>query len=351
MSREQQIKSWLVGIIVFLALLFVLRSVLLPFVAGMAVAYCLDPFADKLETLGCSRTIATALIMLGFLVVIILVLILLFPLLQSQILRFISRTPQYMELFRTFLAPLIEQIQANLSSSDMETLQKAAGTYASDILKELTNVVKGVVGGGAAIFEIISLMIITPVVSFYLIRDWDLVVKKIDGWLPLDAAPTIREQIKEIDQTIAGFVRGQSSVCLTLAIFYAVGLTFAGLEFGLLVGIGAGIISFIPYLGAAIGMAVGVGIAFAQYDILGPVVAVAAIFIVGQTLESYYLTPKLVGEKVGLHPVWLIFALMAGGALFGFLGVLLAIPVGAVIGVLIRFSISRYLESSLYKKH
>jgi predicted PurR-regulated permease PerM len=351
MSREQQIKSWLVGIVVFLALLFLLRSVLLPFVAGMAVAYFLDPFADKLEAWGCSRTLATALIMLGFSVVIVLVLILLFPLLQSQILRFISRVPQYMELFRTFLAPLIEQVQANLSSGDMETLQKAAGTYASDILKGLTGVLKGVVGGGAAVFEIISLMIITPVVSFYLIRDWDLIIKKINGWLPQDAAPTIREQAQEIDRTIAGFVRGQSSVCLTLAIFYAVGLTFAGLEFGLLVGIGAGIISFIPYLGAAIGMAVGVGIAFAQYDILGPVIAVAVIFVIGQTAESYYLTPKMVGEKVGLHPVWLIFALMAGGSLFGFLGVLLAIPIAAIIGVLIRFSISRYLESSLYKKH
>ena len=351
MSREQQIKSWLVGIFIFLALLFLLRSVLLPFVAGMAIAYSLDPFADRLEAWGCSRTISTALIMLSFGIFIILVLILLFPMLQSQILLFIARMPQYIELFRTFLAPLIEQIQANLSPGDMETLQKAAGTYASDILKGLTSIVKGVIGGGAAIFEIISLVIVTPVVSFYLIRDWDLIIKKIDGWLPLNAAPTIREQIKEIDRTIAAFVRGQSSVCLTLAIFYAAGLTFAGLEFGLLVGVGAGIISFIPYLGAAIGMVVGVGIAVAQYDVLGPIILVTIIFIVGQTAESYYLTPKMVGKQVGLHPVWLIFALMAGGSLFGFLGVLLAIPVTAVIGVLIRFAISRYLESPLYKKY
>lgn len=351
MSREQQIKSWLVGIIVFLALLFLLRSVLLPFVAGMAVAYFLDPLADKLETWGCSRTIATTLIVLGFSVIIVLVLILLFPLLQSQVLRLISRAPHYTDIFRIFLAPLIEQIQANLSSGDMESLQKAAGTYATDILRWLTSVVKGVVGGGAAIIEVISLVVITPIVSFYLLRDWDIIVKKVDGWLPQDAAVTIREQFSEVDRTIAAFVRGQSSVCLVLAIFYACGLAIAGLEFGLLVGIGAGAISFIPYLGAAIGMVVGVGIAFAQYDVLAPIIAVAAIFILGQTAESYYLTPKLVGNKVGLHPVWLIFALMAGGSLFGFLGILLAIPVTAVIGVLTRFILSRYLESTLYKKH
>ena len=351
MSREPQIKGWLIGIVVFLALLFLLRSVLLPFVAGMAVAYFLDPLADKLEIWGCSRSIATALIVIGFLVVIILVLILLFPLLQSQVLQLISRVPHYTEIFRTFLAPLIEQIQANLSSRDMESLQKAAGTYATDILRWLTSIVKGVVGGGAAIIEIISLMVITPIVSFYLLRDWDIIVKKVDGWLPQDAAVTIREQFTEVDQTIAAFVRGQSSVCLALAIFYAFSLTIAGLEFGLLVGIGAGAISFIPYLGAAVGMVVGVGIAFAQYDVLAPIIAVAAIFIFGQTAESYYLTPKLVGNKVGLHPVWLIFALMAGGSLFGFLGVLLAIPVTAVIGVLTRFLLSRYLESTLYKKH
>lgn len=349
MSKEQQIKSWLVGIIVFLALLFLLRSVLLPFVAGMAVAFFLDPVADKLESLGCSRTIATTLITGAFFVVIILFLMLLFPLLQSQVLKFVSRAPKYVDLLQIFLAPMIEQVQSSLSPGDVETLQKAAGTYASDVLKWVTSVFKGLVGGGAAVFEVLSLTIITPVVSFYLLRDWDTIVNKVDSWLPRDPAPTIREQLTEIDKTIAGFVRGQSSVCLILATYYAIGLTIAGLEFGLLVGIGAGLISFIPYIGAAIGLAVGVGIAFAQFDSILPIVVVAGIFAVGQTAESYFLTPKLVGERVGLHPVWLIFALMAGGALFGFTGVLLAIPVAAVIGVLVRFSLSRYLESTLYK--
>jgi predicted PurR-regulated permease PerM len=349
LTREQQIKSWLIGIVVFLALLFLLRSVLLPFVAAMAVAYFLDPLADKLESWGCSRSIATTLITAAFFLVVILILMLLFPLLQSQVLRFVSRVPKYMELFQTFIAPMVEQVQSSLSSGDVKTLQKAAGTYATDVFKWLTSVVKGLVGGGVAVFEVLSLIIITPVVSFYLLRDWDVIVNKVDGWLPQDAAPTIREQLSEIDKTIAGFVRGQSSVCLTLATFYAIGLTLAGLEFGLLVGIGAGLISFIPYIGAAIGLAVGVGIAFAQFDTLWPIILVAGIFVVGQTAESYFLTPKLVGEKVGLHPVWLIFALMAGGALFGFTGVLLAIPVAAVIGVLVRFSLTRYLESGLYK--
>ena len=162
------------------------------------------------------------------------------------------------------------------------------------------------------------------------------------------AAPAIREQMRAIDDTIAGFVRGQASVCLVLAAYYGTALSMIGLESGLLVGLGTGAISFIPYLGAATGLAIGVGIALVQFSDWLPIGGVALIFIIGQTVESYVLTPRLVGDRIGLHPVWIIFALLAGGALLGFTGVLLAVPVAAVIGVLIRFGLSRYLESPLY---
>jgi len=198
---------------------------------------------------------------------------------------------------------------------------------------------------------VLSLIVITPVVAFYLLRDWDRIVERFDSYLPRDAAPTIREQMRAIDTTIAGFVRGQATVCLALAVWYGAALTVVGLKSGLLVGLGAGAISFIPYLGAATGLAVAVAIAWVQFASWPMVAVVAVVFVVGQLAESYVLTPRLVGDRIGLHPVWIIFALLAGGALFGFTGVLLAVPVAAVIGVLIRFGLKRYLASPLYTGH
>ena len=198
--------------------------------------------------------------------------------------------------------------------------------------------------GGLALFKLASLLIITPVVSFYLLRDWDRIIAHMNSLLPPGHASTIRGLTAEIDDTIAGFVRGQANVCLILGFYYGIALSLAGLESGLLVGFGAGLISFIPYVGASVGLVVGVAIAIAQFSDWLPVFLVAVIFIVGQVAESYVLTPKLVGDRVGLHPVWIIFALLAGGALFDFTGVLLAVPAAAVIGVLARFGQARYLE-------
>ena len=207
----------------------------------------------------------------------------------------------------------------------------------------------GLWSGGVAFLHLLSLVIITPVVAFYLVRDWDRIVAHVDSLLPVTAAPTIREQVGKIDSTISAFVRGQATVCLVLAATYAVALTLIGLPFGLLVGIGAGLISFIPYIGASVGLIVGLAIAYAHFDQWAPIVGVAAVFLAGQTAESYVLTPRLVGDRVGLHPVWIMFALLAGGALFGFTGVLLAVPAAAVIGVLVRFAIARYRDSDLYR--
>jgi predicted PurR-regulated permease PerM len=198
---------------------------------------------------------------------------------------------------------------------------------------------------------VLSLIIITPIVAFYLLRDWDAITAKVDSWLPRQNAPTIREQFLAIDGTIAGFVRGQSTVCLVLAALYGISLTVIGLKSGLMVGIGAGLISFVPYLGAAMGMVIGVGIAIVQFPEWTTIAIVGGVFLFGQTLESYVLTPRLVGDRVGLHPVWIIFALLAGGAVMGFTGVLIAVPAAAVIGVLIRFSLTRYMASDLYSGH
>jgi predicted PurR-regulated permease PerM len=190
--------------------------------------------------------------------------------------------------------------------------------------------------------------VITPVVTFYLLRDWDKLVAKLDQWLPRDSAETIRAQVALVDETLAAFARGQAIVCLLLGVFYGIGLTLVGLEYGLIIGLVTGLISFVPYFGMLTGMVVGVGLAFVQFDSLMPVVMVLAVFGVGQVIEGNVVTPKLVGDRIGLHPVWMIFALMAGGALFGFMGILLAVPVAATIGVLSRFALSRYLAGPLY---
>lgn len=334
---------------VFGILLYLLKSVLLPFVAGILVAYCLDPLADWLERAGCSRTLATAIITAGFFLAVGLGVVVIFPLLQDQIVGLAHRMPAAVEAVRERALPLIERLHTQLTDEQVAKLKDAAGGYAGDAVKWVTQFVKDLLSGGVAVFQLISLLIITPLVSFYLLRDWDRIVERFNTLLPRDMAPTIREQMAAIDATIDGWMRGQAMVCLILGIWYGLGLTVVGLEFGLVVGFLTGLVSFIPYFGCGIGLIVALGIALAQFGIGAKIVMVVGVFAIGQIVEGYVLTPRLVGEKVGLHPVWVIFALFAGGALFGFTGVLLAVPAAAVIGVLIRFAISRYKESELYR--
>ncbi|MDA0305501.1 MAG: AI-2E family transporter [Proteobacteria bacterium] len=348
MSLEKQSLFWLIGLAIFLVLLNALSSVLMPFVAGMAIAYCLDPVADWLENRGASRAMATTLIVGVAFVLAVGGMILLFPVLQAQVVSLATLIPGLIDTIRDYLKPLLERLKADLPPDALEHMKTAVGNYAGTAMKWFAGLIGDIWRGGIAFFNVLSLLVITPVVAFYLLRDWDLIVKRLDSYLPIAAAAVIREQIRAIDATIAGFVRGQAIVCMVLAFFYAIGLTLVGLKSGMLVGIGAGAISFIPYLGAATGLCIGVAIALAQFSDWMPVAIVALIFIIGQTAESYILTPRLVGDRIGLHPVWIIFALMAGGALFGFTGVLLAVPVAAIIGVLLRFGLGRYKESPLF---
>jgi predicted PurR-regulated permease PerM len=216
-------------------------------------------------------------------------------------------------------------------------------------LSWLGGLLVGLVSSGVALINLLSLLFITPLVAFYLLRDWPKITARIDHWLPKAEAKTVRAQLREIDRTLAGFARGQALVCLALAIFYAVTLTAAGLDFGVLVGLFAGLASFIPFLGAFGGGLLSIGLALIQFPTWSQVFVIAVIFVAGQIIEGYVLTPKLVGDRVGLHPVWIIFALMVGGALFGFLGLLLAVPAAAAAGVLVRFAIERYLASPFYR--
>lgn len=337
------------AIIVSGVLLYLLSGVLLPFVAGVLVAYFLDPAADALERRGASRTFATALITGAFFLILGLVAVILFPLVQGQVVGLAARVPSWIEALRTQVEPWVEHLQASLTPEQVSKLREAATNYAGEIARWLGTALARLLSGGAAAFHLLSLLIITPLVSFYLLRDWDRIVARFDDLLPRDVAPAIRSVVIDIDDTIAAWVRGQATVCLILAAWYGLGLTLVGLEFGLVVGGLTGMISFIPYFGMGIGMIVALAIAVTQFGDWVPIAMVVGVFAVGQVVEGYVLTPRLVGEKIGLHPVWVIFALLAGGALFGFTGVLLSVPVAAVVGVLVRFGIARYRESPLYK--
>lgn len=348
MTSAQRYRFWLVGLALSLALLYLLRGMLLPFVAGMAVAYFLDPLADRLERAGLSRLAATGVITASFFFVVVVALVILVPVVEDQVLAFAHKVPGYVDTLSERLQPLIAEAKKRLSPRDIEKLRSSVGEYAGTFAGWGLGAVRGVLSGSLAVFNVLSLVFITPVVTFYLLRDWDKMVATVDSWLPRDHADTIRTQMREINRTLSGFIRGQATVCLCLGLIYGIGLSVVGLDLGLVIGMGAGLLSFIPYLGSITGFVAGMSLAVAQGADWHLPALVAVVFAVGQAAEGNVLTPKLVGDKVGLHPVWIMFALLAFAALFGFVGLLLAVPLAAVIGVLVRFALGRYLSSPLY---
>ncbi|MEP3048886.1 MAG: AI-2E family transporter [Roseibium sp.] len=350
MTLRRQIQFWLISLIVFCAFLFVFAGVLLPFVAGMAVAYLLDPICDRLEKLGMRRMWATFTILFAFLLVLILFFILLLPALGNQLALFIENFPELVRQLQILVNEQLGQRLANVAGINLQDLQASMVDLVGQGAAFAGKLAQSVWSGGQALLSILSLFVITPVVAFYLLLDWDHMVSRVDSWLPRDHLGEIRGLAREMDEAVAGFVRGQLSVCLILGTFYAASLAVAGLNFGLLIGMGAGLISFIPFVGAGLGFVVSVGVALVQFWPEWPMILIiGGIFAVGQFLEGNILQPKLVGDSTGLHPVTLMFALFAFGYLFGFVGMLIAVPAAAMIGVLARFALRQYLASPVYR--
>ena len=348
MSPTRGAVFWLLALAVLVALLILLRDILLPFVAGMALAYFLDPIADRIEARGLSRTAATWAVVLSFFVAFVALLVFLLPLLEDQLAGLAGQLPDVFRAISTRATALVELITEKLDPARVEEANAAFADLQKEALGWTMDAIRGLWRSGVALLNLLGLLIVTPVVAWYLLRDWDRMVAQIDSGLPRDQAEVIRGQIRRIDETLAGFVRGQALVCLILGGGYAVALQLAGLKYGLLVGLIAGLISFIPYIGSMVGLVLSLGLGYFQFGFSIELMIVAAIFIAGQLVEGNFLTPKLVGERVGLHAVWILFALLTGGSLFGFVGMLLAVPFAAVIGVLVRFGLERYLASSLY---
>jgi predicted PurR-regulated permease PerM len=324
-------------------------GILLPFVVAAGIAYFLDPPTSRLERLGVPRTLGALLLLAAALLFALLFILLLYPLILAQLGMLISRLPIYVSLARSTADELLANLQQQLGPEFVdERLRELVAGQAGAVLAFLVTAVTRLIGGGFALFNVLTLLVVTPVVAFYLLRDWPGMMRRVDSWLPHRYGGVLRAQAKEVDRILSAWLRGQALCCFALVIFYAVGLSLVGLDLGLIVGMAAGLLSFIPYVGSITGLFVATGLAMAQFPTWGGVALVVLVFVVGNILEGYVLYPRFLGDRVELHAVWVIFALFAGAAAFGFLGVLLAVPVAATIGVLCRFWLRRYLESPLY---
>jgi predicted PurR-regulated permease PerM len=345
LTVSSQLRYWGIAALIFGLLLWMLGDMLLPFILGGAVAYCLDPIADRLQRWGLSRLLSTSIITLVAMLAFVLAILLIVPLLVEQAIALFNIAPAISAKLWGFLTTRLPDLLDNSSSIRQsltglgETIQSRGGDLVNGLATSLSSIV-----------NMLVLIVVVPVVSFYLLLDWDNLVAKIDELVPRDHVNNVRRLGREIDATLASFIRGQGTVCFIQGLYYAIALMLTGLNYGIVVGFLAGIISFIPYVGAMVGggLALGLGL-FQFWGDWTSIGIIAVIFTVGQVLEGNFLTPKLVGKSVGLHPVWLIFALSVFGGLFGFVGMLVAVPVAAMIGVVARFFIAQYKAGLLYR--
>jgi predicted PurR-regulated permease PerM len=350
MSRSARTLFWAAFIVVLIGSLWLLGGVLLPFVAGLLVAYFLDPVVDRIERAGLGRMASTWLVTIMFFGVIVIGIAVLAPYIQTRISTFIDKLPDYIKAVREEVLPQLDLLWRRLPPEVADRIQAmftSAEGEGSRAAGMIADVLKGVMNSVMSIANLVSLILITPVVSFYLLRDWDAMMARIDGWVPVTGRDVVRRLARDMDRGIAGLVRGQTLLCLILGTWYSLGLVTIGLDLAVPVGMAAGILSFVPFVGFISGFALSVGFSLLQFGTDWHVIAAGAIFLAGQGIETL-LQPPLVGNRVGLHPVWIIFALMVGGALFGLVGVLVALPAAVCVAVVVRYALERYLASALY---
>ncbi len=335
---------WLAVIIVATVLMWLLGDVLLPFVLGAAIAYLLDPVADILEAKGLSRAASTGIITLSVILIVSLGLLFVLPLLITQM---VSLTLALPDVYAKFSGLARSYVPADIYQS--ASLNELSATVTETLKGQIGTVVKAFASSVGSVINVAMLLVITPVVAVYMLLDWDRMTAFIHDLMPREYADSIETIMSEVDKVLSSFVRGMGMVCAILAVFYSVALMLVGLDYGLAIGLIAGLITFIPFVGSLVGGALAVG--FALFQFWGDWISiglVAGIFVIGQVAEGNVLTPKLVGGSVGLHPVLLMLALSVFGSLFGFVGMLIAVPAAAAIGVLARFATRAYQSSELY---
>lgn len=338
----------IIATIAFGYLFFLLSPVLMPFFVSALLAYLADPIVDKLEERKLSRTLSVSIVFAVLSLVALLLILVLLPLLTSQVAALFRRLPEYLTLLQSNVVPWLTSLGLPEEMFDMSTIKQALANYWSQVGKIAGGVFNYMTRSSMAILQWLVNLVLIPVVTFYLLRDWDIIVARFRELLPRSNANKIIELSLECDDMLAAFIRGQLMVMFALATIYTIGLSMIGLELALLLGVIAGIVSFVPYLGLIVGIGFAGLAAFLQFAEWMPVIMVVLVFGVAQAIEGMVLTPRFVGERIGLHPVAVIFSVLAGGQLFGFTGVLLALPVAAVVMVLLRHAHQHYLESQLY---
>lgn len=350
MHFERHLLFWIAAAVILAVALTTLAPVLLPFVVGLSIAYFLNPVVDRLTSFGLPRLAGTILLLVLSTAALIAALVFVVPLLAEQAQQLIAAMPSEAERLKT----LTEAMAKEHLGTRYPEAEAAFNRAISGMTDSLPGIVSGILqtawSHGAAAFSFLTVMLVTPLVAFYALWDWPKIIAKVDSWLPLKSAPEIRAVASDIDMRVSAFIRGQGIVCMVLAAFYALCLSALGLKYGLLVGLLTGLFSFIPFAGWALGLIAAMALAVVQFwPELTPILLVGGVFLGGQALDAALLSPQIVGSKIGLHPVWLIFSLLVFSYLFGFLGLLVAVPVAAAIGVLVRFAINKYLHSSVYQ--
>lgn len=338
---------WLFVAVLFIGFVWLFQGILAPFILGMVIAYILNPLVLRLENAGWPRWSAVLFLLLSFLVLLCAAIGFLVPVLIREAGQFLNDMPQWIDRIQASLTTTFQQFGIGIPNDGVSIMDNVQG-QAGQIFKAGAGVMAGVVAGGAALVSFISFVFLMPIVAFYMMLDWPRLVAKVHALLPKNKEPVVRDLMNQTDRTLAGFIRGQLTVCVLLGLFYGIGLTLIGLRFGFAIGMAAGILSIMPYVGSGIGLILSVAVAWFTTGDWMMVGMSIAVFAIGQFIEGNFLTPKLVGGNIGLHPLWVIFALLAGGSLMGFTGLLIAVPVAAVIGVLVRFALNQYKKSEYY---
>lgn len=337
-------RGWrlLVLFLLMLVALYAVRAILLPFVVGAIAAYMFDPIASRLEQDRMSRAWASAVITVAFVLLIAVLLVAVLPFVVQQTLSLIDNLPKLFETLRTDTLPRLRYLFEHSVVARFVNLSELPNSLSERGMAVANETVTALFSSLLRVANVLALIFISPIVAFYLLRDWDKLVGELIGLVPPSQRPEARAIGHEIDEVLGGFLRGQALVCGFLAVFYGIGLMLTGLPYGLTIGLATGVFSFVPYIGMTVGVAIGMGVALASFDSWLLIVVVAGVFWLGQIIEGNFLTPKLVGARIRLHPVWVIFAILAGASLGGITGAFIAVPLAAILAVFARRLVARY---------
>lgn len=348
MTIQSAYWPWIVTASILGLAMYTIGGIFLPFIAGMLIAYAMHPTVTRMAGIGINRGLATMLMLLTFFTVVGVLLFVLIPFITAELGNLAGSLPDYGKRLLVLFMPYLEHLSGLVETDNLGDLQAKATTYLGNMLSWGLSVIARLLSNTLALANLISLIIITPMVAFYLLRDWPILLAEMAKLVPRKQVEIVVGLVADINSTLGAYVRGQSLVCLLLTIIYSIGLWAVDLKYAFTIGIVTGLLAFIPYVGMMIGFVAAMGVAFAHFTSWYDIIALVAVFIVGNIIEGQFLSPHLVGGRIGLHPVWVIFALLAGGSLFGFMGLLLALPMAAILSVLVRYAIRRYLESPYY---